>query len=292
MFDFQVATAFIEELRSYCNKLIDLAKNKVGETKKEKENLIRLIVENSTMREEDLLFSVRAEASGEPPRSGITDFDSALKFRDELKVYFNELADNAKEQMEEAKTEKDDLMQTLENLQASAQAIPHILAEEKKIHPFYNTEKRQGVETLGFWEEPPFEEYVSTITNHVACEGSKDFNNIKARKEFVQAQQGNAFAMASSGEFVGAGWDLGSTQERDSAAPVEMFYDAQSHGAPGAEAIKNRYIVGKLAGKHLVDHRGSMIIERGALITPDTIKKAEEEGKLVELILNMTWKKE
>jgi len=52
--------------------------------------------------------------------------------------------------------------------------------------------------------------------------------------------------------------------------------------------IKYRYIVGRRAGKDLLDPRmQKTIIRKGELITEEVADVAESNGKLVELIMNM-----
>ena len=52
-------------------------------------------------------------------------------------------------------------------------------------------------------------------------------------------------------------------------------------------ALRNKYIVGKLAGEDLYDSAGKTIASKKQVITPEIIEKAEQEGKLSELIINM-----
>lgn len=51
--------------------------------------------------------------------------------------------------------------------------------------------------------------------------------------------------------------------------------------------VRNKYIIGKLAGEKLYDQNGNIIIEKDAVITEEVIQQAEHEGKLVDLIMNM-----
>lgn len=51
--------------------------------------------------------------------------------------------------------------------------------------------------------------------------------------------------------------------------------------------IKRRYILGKRSGKDIAGSRGDLLVERNAVITDEVIDRAEREGKLVELIVNM-----
>ena len=53
------------------------------------------------------------------------------------------------------------------------------------------------------------------------------------------------------------------------------------------EHIRHKYIVGKLAGEDLLDSEGRVIISKNSTITAEVIAKAEMEGKLSELIVNM-----
>lgn len=52
--------------------------------------------------------------------------------------------------------------------------------------------------------------------------------------------------------------------------------------------IRNKYLIGKVAGKDLVDSKGNIIVSKDSIITEETIIRAEKEGKLPELIVNMT----
>ena len=67
--------------------------------------------------------------------------------------------------------------------------------------------------------------------------------------------------------------------------------DGGNSGSPAvaSEIINTRfkYIAGKLAGKDLIGNNGEAIITKGATITKEIISKAETEGKLPELIVNM-----
>ena len=53
------------------------------------------------------------------------------------------------------------------------------------------------------------------------------------------------------------------------------------------ELIRHRYIVGKLSGEDMYDSEGRLIISKNTVITPEIIVKAETEGKLPDLIVNM-----
>ncbi len=53
------------------------------------------------------------------------------------------------------------------------------------------------------------------------------------------------------------------------------------------EGIRHKYIVGKIAGKELLDKNGQTIVTEGDVITVEVIEKAETDGKLPELIVNM-----
>lgn len=51
--------------------------------------------------------------------------------------------------------------------------------------------------------------------------------------------------------------------------------------------IRNKYLIGKIAGDDLYDREGSIIISKGSVITADVVKISEQEGKLAELVVNM-----
>jgi hypothetical protein len=52
-------------------------------------------------------------------------------------------------------------------------------------------------------------------------------------------------------------------------------------------AIRNRYIVGKLAGEALYNQQGMLIIAKNETITAEIVDRANREGKLPDLIVNM-----
>ncbi|KZL92154.1 hypothetical protein [Clostridium magnum] len=54
------------------------------------------------------------------------------------------------------------------------------------------------------------------------------------------------------------------------------------------DQIRSKYLIGKIAGKDLIDNMGNIIIGKNSIITEQTISKAGREGKLPELIVNMT----
>ncbi len=51
--------------------------------------------------------------------------------------------------------------------------------------------------------------------------------------------------------------------------------------------LKNMYVIGKVAGEDLFDKSGKLIIARNEIITQEVIEKAEREGSLIELVLEM-----
>lgn len=51
--------------------------------------------------------------------------------------------------------------------------------------------------------------------------------------------------------------------------------------------IRNKYIIGKLAGDDLINNAGEKIISKDSVLTMELVKKAEDEGLLSELIIKM-----
>ena len=71
------------------------------------------------------------------------------------------------------------------------------------------------------------------------------------------------------------------TKESDITAKSSKALDTE------IDELRIKYIVGKLAGKDVLDANGEIIISEGSKITPKIIQIAENEGKLAELIINM-----
>lgn len=53
------------------------------------------------------------------------------------------------------------------------------------------------------------------------------------------------------------------------------------------DSIKTQYIVGKVAGEDLSDLNGKVILSKNSVITRDAVERANQIGKLAELIINM-----
>lgn len=51
--------------------------------------------------------------------------------------------------------------------------------------------------------------------------------------------------------------------------------------------VRNKYLVGKIAGEDLIARDGSIIAPQNSVITVEVVRRAQEEGKLAELIINM-----
>ncbi|MBP1961791.1 hypothetical protein [Paenibacillus aceris] len=78
----------------------------------------------------------------------------------------------------------------------------------------------------------------------------------------------------------------GSQATEEAASFEENIADEPENSEIGM--IKQNYIVGKLAGENLIDRQGRLIVAKQAVITEDVIRRAQREGKLAELIVNMT----
>jgi hypothetical protein len=72
-------------------------------------------------------------------------------------------------------------------------------------------------------------------------------------------------------------------------AGIEATVPAESSPTVAREIsrIRQKYILGKIAGEDLLDSKGNIIIAKNEVITDEIVEKAEREGNLSELILNM-----
>ncbi|NRD77983.1 hypothetical protein HPT25_11365 [Bacillus sp. BRMEA1] len=86
-----------------------------------------------------------------------------------------------------------------------------------------------------------------------------------------------------------------SPEELESVRKEEMIPDKSDHVVERQndalleeiEMIKTQYIVGRVAGEDLFDLRGAIILAKNSIITREAIEKANQNGKLAELIINM-----
>mgnify|MGYP001201190798 CR=1 FL=1 len=80
----------------------------------------------------------------------------------------------------------------------------------------------------------------------------------------------------------------GLAQEEPEEEPSAMQEEPQDESInPEIESIKRNYIVGKIAGESLADGNGRLIVAKDSVITEQVVKRAQREGKLAELIVNM-----
>lgn len=76
--------------------------------------------------------------------------------------------------------------------------------------------------------------------------------------------------------------------------PVMTSIEAEPASAAVEEhayRLRKKYIVGKICGTDLRDSQGNMIAAKHSVITEEVMNKAEREGKLAELIVNMSFKR-
>lgn len=101
---------------------------------------------------------------------------------------------------------------------------------------------------------------------------------------------------AAAGAVDEAETPLEAEQERGSnvvplTVPLRKREDPAFDAGPSTdeiESLKLQYIVGNAAGEDLYDRAGKIIVRKHAAITVETVRRAEAEGKLSTLILQMT----
>lgn len=172
-----------------------------------------------------------------------------------------------------------------------------------------NQEERPSLEfTGGFWEDsfsPDFQPAYSPEGET----GRPEMAGRLAGQDEAEKKDEN------SGELFFAGDETACTSGQAAGLLTESFYDTKEN-SPAADAesaaqkvpaeprqtslnraspavareiktVRHKYVVGKLAGEDLYDNEGQMIVRKNETITPKIIEKAEKEGKLAELIINM-----
>lgn len=77
------------------------------------------------------------------------------------------------------------------------------------------------------------------------------------------------------------------TVQPEAAEERELPHAGNEVSEEKMDSIKSAYILGKVTGTDLFDKRGQLLVPANTEITQDIVKKANEEGKLAELIVNM-----
>ncbi len=166
----------------------------------------------------------------------------------------------------------------------------------------------EGLETLkvvedgpgglggGFWDDgfdsdlpnaqPPAEKG-ETPGSPVAPREDAGRELLFSQSETASAAEPPALAHESRGvtSAPGAG---GTAAVNDQAGPGQESANRASPAvAREIKTVRHKYVVGKLAGEDLLAGDGRLIIGKNEVITPEIIDRAEKEGKLAELIVNM-----
>lgn len=132
-----------------------------------------------------------------------------------------------------------------------AAKLPNTIEENKAESP-------RKVRSFSFWDESSYEENYTVV-------------DAKAEKKELSS------AARAQGEF---------QYGEETKIPSREYSPSQALSADISQ-VRNKYLVGKIAGENLVAWDGSLIIEKNNIISAETVKRAEEEGKLAELIINM-----
>ncbi|MGZ4033179.1 MAG: hypothetical protein ACXVP2_13560 [Tumebacillaceae bacterium] len=82
------------------------------------------------------------------------------------------------------------------------------------------------------------------------------------------------------------------TEAKTQESPSDHVYEAAASKESEAvsteiASIRNRYIVGKMAGEDLLDNQNRLIVAKGEVISAEVVEIAEREGRLPDLIVNM-----
>lgn len=95
------------------------------------------------------------------------------------------------------------------------------------------------------------------------------------------------FGPAATGNAPDRGGPEASALDRDHLEPGPAERRESPVVAREIKTVRHKYVVGKLAGEDLLDGDGGLIVRKNEMITPGIIDRAEREGKLAELIINM-----
>lgn len=79
-----------------------------------------------------------------------------------------------------------------------------------------------------------------------------------------------------------------SSKKREDTTQVSKGNEENNTIVNDINNIRLKYLIGKVTGVDLLDRNGNVIVTQNSKITSEVIEAAEREGKLAELIVNMT----
>lgn len=191
-----------------------------------------------------------------------------------------------------------------ERMTADGFSLPHLKKFNEKKGPgdaLAKQEKKLKKEGMAdtFWEdwnEPAAKnDAVSYRLNNVVKLPEEIFTREeKVLQDAVSSvlpssdQKEEQVAAQEEEQIISDGKDNQKTFEAATNKPFNESYKGSSSVNQEIEKIREKYIVGKIAGNDLLDQNGKVIIAKHGVISSEVVKAAEREGKLAELIVNMS----
>ena len=246
----------------------------------------------------------------------IAKVEKPMQIEPVVKVEAVTHVDNSALNVVYTKATEQELALVVDSAQALDQALDQTLANMKQATPSYSSylpaepstqsyvgERRQGnrrssfsshqmAAGLGFWGEiePKLEKIAMKPALVLVPQSIKQPH----KEHEVKASPVLTISTDSSNELAAAIEQHIPAVNRSAAIPSTTSENIQQENPLKSPAltdeilsIRERYIVGKKAGENLLDRYGKAIITKNSIITSEVVRKADEEGKLAELIVHM-----
>ncbi|WP_309120792.1 hypothetical protein [Paenibacillus sp.] len=214
-----------------------------------------------------------------------------------LELERREAADLAeRRESEHARASREDTRENLELAAVSSWGASAPVAPPSKRTPARKNEMRRAsrspAKPSGFWGD--MNEYLDVgDTAEAAGDDREEIvsdGGFERKSDFFDMPSSPADAPSRRSE----------TASLPSPPPDRVIAASPRRPSPGEEpsrespalteeilSIRNRYIVGKLAGETLHGYDGRVIVNKNQRITPAIVQEADKEGKLPELIIHM-----
>jgi len=287
---FELTNKEVKELISIGERTEEIYNNKIGEYSKlikETQHTLEGLLKNVLHENENLAEKLRS----------FMDQHSSLKF---LPIKED---DNIKEvknsKMNPHKTKKSNSLNVVEHKKAeSNQERPYEEIDQVFIKALTSKsnivkadscnkeEKLQKNTGSNFWDSELFNE----INNEEICEDTNFISSEAESHTYKIDLNGNKNKPKNTYEENKLQEKVKKehTQEKNKLSKKEDTPNESKALASDINNIRSKYLIGKVTGEDLLDNEGKIIVPKDSLITNDIIKFAEEEGKLAELIVNMT----
>lgn len=176
---------------------------------------------------------------------------------------------------------KENIEKLLQNVIISNDSFNHII----KTHPEMTAENKEIIEQEEILEKEVAIGKEEIVESVIPLEKKEDEN---MQDSFWGDDLGNYIVTNNEQQDISSEIEDNKIDEKIDLEQQDKKTEPSEEMEIEIKNIKNNYLVGKIVGEDLLDNSGNLIANKNEYITEEMIKRVENSGKLMDLILNMS----